>query len=162
MIDTTSSCQVVKLLGSNVHLVHKEFLALLQDDALEVRGHAHHQHCPTNHECHVFSCGCLSRDFGFEMTEHWHLFFLDYLILIVLYFNISILFIEISFLHHHSAAQIFLVFRCLFCGLMSHEAFTDVVVVVEVLDALMNHLEDTLEAVLSRGENLTLDNKVGK
>ncbi|XP_030260183.1 serine/threonine-protein phosphatase 4 regulatory subunit 4 isoform X3 [Sparus aurata] len=55
--------QVVKLLGSNVHLVHKEFLALLQDDALEV------------------------------------------------------------------------------------------------LDALMNHLEDTLEAVLSRGENLTLDNK---
>lgn len=45
---------------------------------------------------------------------------------------------------------------------MSHEAFTDVVVVVEVLDALMNHLEDTLEAVLSRGENLTLDNKVGK
>ncbi|XP_067428871.1 serine/threonine-protein phosphatase 4 regulatory subunit 4 isoform X2 [Thunnus thynnus] len=55
--------QVVKLLGSNVQLVHKELLALLQDDALEV------------------------------------------------------------------------------------------------LDALMNHLEETLEAVLSRGENLTLDNK---
>ncbi|CAJ1077851.1 serine/threonine-protein phosphatase 4 regulatory subunit 4 isoform X2 [Xyrichtys novacula] len=31
---------------------------------------------------------------------------------------------------------------------------------LEVLDALMNHLEDTLEAVLSRGENLTLDNKL--
>lgn len=30
------SCQVVKLLGSNVQLVHKELLALLQDDALEV------------------------------------------------------------------------------------------------------------------------------
>ncbi|XP_037607165.1 serine/threonine-protein phosphatase 4 regulatory subunit 4 isoform X1 [Sebastes umbrosus] len=55
--------QVVKLLGSNVQLVHKELLALLQDDALEV------------------------------------------------------------------------------------------------LDALMNHLEETLEAVLSRGENLALDNK---
>ncbi|XP_041814391.1 serine/threonine-protein phosphatase 4 regulatory subunit 4 isoform X2 [Chelmon rostratus] len=55
--------QVVKLLGSNVQLVHKELLALLQDDALEV------------------------------------------------------------------------------------------------LDALMNHLEETLEAVLSRGENLTMDNK---
>lgn len=40
------------------------------------------------------------------------------------------------------------------------EAF--IVVVVEVLDALMNHLEETLEAVLSRGENLTLDNKVGE
>ncbi|XP_060908774.1 serine/threonine-protein phosphatase 4 regulatory subunit 4 isoform X2 [Labrus mixtus] len=56
--------QVVKLLGSNVQLVHKELLALLQDDALEV------------------------------------------------------------------------------------------------LDALMNHLEETLEAVLSRGENVTLDNKI--
>ncbi|XP_070843858.1 serine/threonine-protein phosphatase 4 regulatory subunit 4 isoform X2 [Chaetodon trifascialis] len=55
--------QVVKLLGSNVQLVHKELLSLLQDDALEV------------------------------------------------------------------------------------------------LDALMNHLEETLEAILSRGENLTLDNK---
>ncbi|KAF7654242.1 hypothetical protein LDENG_00072470, partial [Lucifuga dentata] len=55
--------QVVKLLGSNVHLVNKELLALLQDDALEV------------------------------------------------------------------------------------------------LDALMNHLEETLEAFLSRGETLTLDNK---
>ncbi|XP_029352887.1 serine/threonine-protein phosphatase 4 regulatory subunit 4 isoform X7 [Echeneis naucrates] len=30
---------------------------------------------------------------------------------------------------------------------------------LEVLDALMNHLEETLEAILSRGENLTLDNK---
>ncbi|XP_028461792.1 serine/threonine-protein phosphatase 4 regulatory subunit 4 [Perca flavescens] len=30
---------------------------------------------------------------------------------------------------------------------------------LEVLDALMNHLEETLEAVLSRGENLALDNK---
>ncbi|XP_018542327.1 serine/threonine-protein phosphatase 4 regulatory subunit 4 isoform X1 [Lates calcarifer] len=30
---------------------------------------------------------------------------------------------------------------------------------LEVLDALMNHLEETLEAVLSRGENLTLDSK---
>nr|XP_040025598.1 serine/threonine-protein phosphatase 4 regulatory subunit 4 isoform X1 [Gasterosteus aculeatus aculeatus] len=30
---------------------------------------------------------------------------------------------------------------------------------LEVLDALMNHLEETLEAVLSRGENLVLDNK---
>ncbi|XP_026196846.1 serine/threonine-protein phosphatase 4 regulatory subunit 4 isoform X2 [Anabas testudineus] len=30
---------------------------------------------------------------------------------------------------------------------------------LEVLDSLMNHLEETLEAVLSRGENLTLDNK---
>uniref|UniRef100_A0A3Q3K1I0 Serine/threonine-protein phosphatase 4 regulatory subunit 4 n=2 Tax=Monopterus albus TaxID=43700 RepID=A0A3Q3K1I0_MONAL len=55
--------QVVKLLGSNVHVVHKELLALLHDDALEV------------------------------------------------------------------------------------------------LDALMNHLEETLEVVLSREENLTLDNK---
>ncbi|TKS65081.1 Serine/threonine-protein phosphatase 4 regulatory subunit 4 [Collichthys lucidus] len=55
--------QVVKLLGSNVQLVHKELLALLQDDALEV------------------------------------------------------------------------------------------------LDALMNHLEETLEAVLNRGQNLMLDNK---
>uniref|UniRef100_A0A3B5AM07 Protein phosphatase 4 regulatory subunit 4 n=1 Tax=Stegastes partitus TaxID=144197 RepID=A0A3B5AM07_9TELE len=55
--------QVVKLLGSNVQLVHKELLCLLQDDALEV------------------------------------------------------------------------------------------------LDALMNYLEETLEAVLSRGENLALDNK---
>ncbi|XP_045916567.1 serine/threonine-protein phosphatase 4 regulatory subunit 4 isoform X2 [Micropterus dolomieu] len=55
--------QVVKLLGSNVQLVHKELLALLQDEALEV------------------------------------------------------------------------------------------------LDALMNHLEETLEVVLSRGENLALDNK---
>ncbi|XP_023135586.1 serine/threonine-protein phosphatase 4 regulatory subunit 4 isoform X1 [Amphiprion ocellaris] len=55
--------QVVKLLGSNVQLVHKELLSLLQDDALEV------------------------------------------------------------------------------------------------LDALMNYLEETLETVLSRGENLALDNK---
>ncbi|XP_068198530.1 serine/threonine-protein phosphatase 4 regulatory subunit 4 [Antennarius striatus] len=55
--------QVAKLLGSNVQLIHKEFLTLLQDDALEV------------------------------------------------------------------------------------------------LDALMNHLEETLEVVLSRGDNLTLDNK---
>jgi len=31
---------------------------------------------------------------------------------------------------------------------------------VEVLDALMNHLEETLEVVLSRGENLALDNRV--
>ncbi|KAM9339707.1 serine/threonine-protein phosphatase 4 regulatory subunit 4 [Symphorus nematophorus] len=30
---------------------------------------------------------------------------------------------------------------------------------LEVLDSLMNHLEETLEAVLSRGENPTLDNK---
>ncbi|KAK2855772.1 hypothetical protein Q5P01_004507 [Channa striata] len=30
---------------------------------------------------------------------------------------------------------------------------------LEVLDALMNHLEETLEPVLSKGENLTLDNK---
>ncbi|XP_069581184.1 serine/threonine-protein phosphatase 4 regulatory subunit 4 isoform X2 [Brachyistius frenatus] len=30
---------------------------------------------------------------------------------------------------------------------------------LEVLDALMNHLEETLEAILSRSENLTLDNK---
>ncbi|XP_059212073.1 serine/threonine-protein phosphatase 4 regulatory subunit 4 isoform X2 [Centropristis striata] len=30
---------------------------------------------------------------------------------------------------------------------------------LEVLDALMNHLEETLEAVFSRGENLALDNK---
>ncbi|XP_028252972.1 serine/threonine-protein phosphatase 4 regulatory subunit 4 [Parambassis ranga] len=30
---------------------------------------------------------------------------------------------------------------------------------LEVLDALMNHLEETLETVLSRGENLPLDNK---
>ncbi|TNN44783.1 Serine/threonine-protein phosphatase 4 regulatory subunit 4 [Liparis tanakae] len=30
---------------------------------------------------------------------------------------------------------------------------------LEVLDALVNHLEETLEAVLSRGENLVLDNK---
>lgn len=30
-------CQVVKLLGSNVQVVHKELLVLLQDDALEVR-----------------------------------------------------------------------------------------------------------------------------
>uniref|UniRef100_UPI0037E769D2 serine/threonine-protein phosphatase 4 regulatory subunit 4 isoform X2 n=1 Tax=Semicossyphus pulcher TaxID=241346 RepID=UPI0037E769D2 len=30
---------------------------------------------------------------------------------------------------------------------------------LEVLDALMNHLEETLEALLSREENLTLDNK---
>jgi len=34
------------------------------------------------------------------------------------------------------------------------------IVVFEVLDALVNHLEETLEAVLSRGENLVLDNKV--
>lgn len=34
-----------------------------------------------------------------------------------------------------------------------------VVHVIEVLDALMNHLEETLEVVLSRGENLALDNK---
>lgn len=38
-----SSCQVVKLLGSNVPLVHQELLFLLQDDALEVRGHRQHQ-----------------------------------------------------------------------------------------------------------------------
>ncbi|XP_030577329.1 serine/threonine-protein phosphatase 4 regulatory subunit 4 isoform X7 [Archocentrus centrarchus] len=31
---------------------------------------------------------------------------------------------------------------------------------LEVLDALMNHVEETLETVLSRGENLTLDNKL--
>lgn len=31
---------------------------------------------------------------------------------------------------------------------------------VEVLDALMNHLDETLEVVLSRGDNLILDNKV--
>lgn len=37
-----------------------------------------------------------------------------------------------------------------------------VAVVVKVLDALMNHLEETLEVVLSRGENLVLDNKVVK
>ncbi|XP_029985028.1 serine/threonine-protein phosphatase 4 regulatory subunit 4 isoform X2 [Sphaeramia orbicularis] len=30
---------------------------------------------------------------------------------------------------------------------------------LEVLDALMNHLEETLEAVLSRGENTSVDNK---
>lgn len=42
--------------------------------------------------------------------------------------------------------------------LVSHaKAF--IVVVIEVLDALMNHLEETLEVVLSRGENLALDNK---
>uniref|UniRef100_A0A673AG79 Protein phosphatase 4, regulatory subunit 4 n=1 Tax=Sphaeramia orbicularis TaxID=375764 RepID=A0A673AG79_9TELE len=33
-------------------------------------------------------------------------------------------------------------------------------VVFEVLDALMNHLEETLEAVLSRGENTSVDNKL--
>lgn len=33
---------------------------------------------------------------------------------------------------------------------------------VEVLDALMNHLDETLEVVLSRGDNLILDNKVRK
>lgn len=38
----------------------------------------------------------------------------------------------------------------------------ETLIVVEVLDALMNHLEETLETVLSRGENLTLDNKVRK
>lgn len=48
-----------------------------------------------------------------------------------------------------------------FYTLVPHDA-AFIVVVVEVLDALMNHLEETLEAVLSRGENLTLDNKVGK
>uniref|UniRef100_A0A3B5ADK6 Protein phosphatase 4 regulatory subunit 4 n=1 Tax=Stegastes partitus TaxID=144197 RepID=A0A3B5ADK6_9TELE len=37
--------QVVKLLGSNVQLVHKELLCLLQDDALEVRGHTHQSGC---------------------------------------------------------------------------------------------------------------------
>ncbi|XP_072218975.1 serine/threonine-protein phosphatase 4 regulatory subunit 4 [Leuresthes tenuis] len=31
---------------------------------------------------------------------------------------------------------------------------------LEVLDALMNHLEETLEVVLSRGENLALDNRL--
>ncbi|XP_038161313.1 serine/threonine-protein phosphatase 4 regulatory subunit 4 isoform X2 [Cyprinodon tularosa] len=31
---------------------------------------------------------------------------------------------------------------------------------LEVLDALMNHLDETLEVVLSRGDNLTLDNKL--
>lgn len=31
--------------------------------------------------------------------------------------------------------------------------------VVKVLDALMTHLEETLEVVLSRGENLVLDSK---
>ncbi|KAM9703323.1 serine/threonine-protein phosphatase 4 regulatory subunit 4 isoform 4-T4 [Menidia menidia] len=31
---------------------------------------------------------------------------------------------------------------------------------LEVLDALMNHLEETLEAVLSRGENLALENRL--
>ncbi len=45
--------------------------------------------------------------------------------------------------------------------LIPHAQALFVVVFVEVLDALMNHLEETLEAVLSRGENLTLDNKVG-
>ncbi|XP_067338311.1 serine/threonine-protein phosphatase 4 regulatory subunit 4 isoform X1 [Channa argus] len=30
---------------------------------------------------------------------------------------------------------------------------------LEVLDALMNHLEETLEPVMSKGDNLTLDNK---
>lgn len=33
------------------------------------------------------------------------------------------------------------------------------VIVVKVLDALMTHLEETLEVVISRGENLVLDNK---
>ncbi|KAG7233586.1 hypothetical protein INR49_006861 [Caranx melampygus] len=66
--------QVVKLLGSNVQVVHKELLVLLQDDALEVR-------VPLR------------------------------------------------------------------------------TTVLAVLDALMNHLEETLEVVLSRGENPTLDNK---
>lgn len=32
-------------------------------------------------------------------------------------------------------------------------------IVVKVLDALMTHLEETLEVVISRGENLVLDNK---
>lgn len=30
---------------------------------------------------------------------------------------------------------------------------------VEVLDALMDHLEETLQMVISKGENLVLDNK---
>lgn len=36
MTGPTPSCQVAKLLGSNVQLVYKELLALLQDEALEV------------------------------------------------------------------------------------------------------------------------------
>lgn len=33
------------------------------------------------------------------------------------------------------------------------------VLLVEVLDALMDHLEETLQMVISKGENLLLDNK---
>lgn len=36
MSGPTPSCQVAKLLGSNVQLIYKELLALLQDEALEV------------------------------------------------------------------------------------------------------------------------------
>lgn len=36
MTGPTPSCQVAKLLGSNVQLVYKELLTLLQDEALEV------------------------------------------------------------------------------------------------------------------------------
>ncbi len=60
----------------------------------------------------------------------------------------------------NSSDQTHTVFLFQMFSVLHTEAF--IVVVDEVLDALMNHLEETLEAVLSRGENLTLDNKVGK
>lgn len=39
---------------------------------------------------------------------------------------------------------------------------TEASAVAQVLDALMNHLEETLEVVLSRGETPALDNKVSR
>lgn len=120
------SCQVVKLLGSNVQLVHKELLALLQDDALEVRDHTHCQHCSTIQG--ALQCKRLKFFLWFSVIlSFWFVFCCD-------------------------------IGRNDSFSLVSHaEAF----VVVEVLDALMNHLEETLEAVLNRGQNLMLDNKVG-
>lgn len=106
-------CQVVKLLGSKVQLVHKELLCLLQDDALEVSGNAHY-HCFIN------------QDLGPNANN----------------------FLWCHSLENHTSGFIWI--KC-------YVGFS-----LEVLDALMTHVEETLEAVLSRGENQTLDNKVRK
>lgn len=104
----------MKLLGSNVQLVHKELLILLQDDALEVSPP------PRRHQ----STCCL---------------------------------------HVHSGVFLLraLTETCFrpapLCGATVGKA--SLVLLLEVLDALMDHLEETLEMVISKGENPVLDNK---
>lgn len=49
--------------------------------------------------------------------------------------------------------------RPLSCLLYHQHLSVFALLLVEVLDALMDHLEETLQMVISKGENLLLDNK---